>query len=445
MVDLEKTAYNQATVIGSMLIDEKTIGPTLADVQPEDFTDIPYRKIFLTIRKMFSEQRVIDPATVMDDVKADGTADWYALIQYCIVTTPSAANYQEYIRILREDARVLRVNRIGEKLMSCRDMDSAQELTAELQAGLVGRGKMKTTTMAQGLEDFFARHRTKESYLKWGFSELDEALYVSTGNFVILAGYASDGKTAMALSMALTQSVDKRVGFYSLETNDGTLMDRLVARAAMISMKKIKRSELDEEDYSSVAELSSELLSHKLEIVSASGYTVEDIFADAQSKRYEIIYIDYIQLIRGDKRFGGAEEIAGISKAIHTSAQSTGINVIGLSQFSRPDKSAKVRPAPTMSDLRGSGQLEQDADVIMLLYREEPEAANSRRVLKIAKNKEGEIGQMFLCFDGAIQRFRKSAIDAPAPKRRKESEYKQINFSDLPTDESVPFETGGAI
>ena len=73
MVDLEKTAYNQATVIGSMLIDEKTIGPTLADVQPEDFTDIPYRKIFLTIRKMFSEQRVIDPATVMDDVLYEWT------------------------------------------------------------------------------------------------------------------------------------------------------------------------------------------------------------------------------------------------------------------------------------------------------------------------------------------------------------------------------------
>ena len=374
MVDLEKIAYNQATVIGSMLIDEKTIGPTLAEVQQDDFPDLPYRKLYLTIRKMFSERRTVDPSTVMDDLKADETVGWYALIRDCMVVTPTAANYMEYIRILREQARVLRINRIGEKLMSCRDMDSAQELTAELQAGLVGRGKMKTTTMAQGLEDFFARHRTKETYLKWGLSELDEKIYVSTGNFVILAGYASDGKTAMALSMALTQSVDKRVGFYSLETNDGTLMDRIVARAALISMGKIKKSQLDENDYSSVAELSADIISHKLEIVSASGYTVEDIFADAQSKRYEIIYIDYIQLIHGDKRFGGAEEIAGISKAIHTSAQSTGINVIGLSQFSRPDKSAKVRPAPTMSDLRGSGQLEQDADVIMLLYREEPEA-----------------------------------------------------------------------
>lgn len=439
MVDLEKTAYTQATVIGSMLIDEKTIGPTLADVQPEDFTDIPYRKMFLTIRKMFSEQRTVDPATVMDDLKADGTADWYALIRDCMVATPTAANYREYLRILREQARILKIRRMGETLMSCLDLDSAQKSVSELQAGLVGRGRMKTTTMAQGLENFFARHRTKENYIKWGLSDLDEKIYVGTGKFVILAGYPSDGKTAMALSMALTQSTEKRVGFYSLESDDGTLMDRIVARAAMISMGKIKRSDLDEDDYSTVANISEKIISMNLEIVSASGYTVEDIFADAQSKRYDIIYIDYIQLIEGDKRFGGPEEIAGISKGIHTKAQSTGINVIGLSQFSRPDKSSKERKAPTMSDLRGSGQLEQDADVIMILYREEPEAANSRRVLKIAKNKEGEIGQMFLCFDGATQRFRKSAVDAPAPPKRREPEYRQVKFSELPANEPIPF------
>lgn len=439
MVDLEKTAYTQATVIGSMLIDEKTIGPTLADVQPEDFTDLPYRKMYLTIRKMFSEQRTVDPATVMDDLKADGTADWYALIRDCMVATPTAANYREYLRILREQARILKIRRMGETLMSCRDLDIAQKSVSELQAGLVGRGRMKTTTMAQGLENFFARHRTKEKYLPWGISDLDEKIYVGTGKFVILAGYPSDGKTAMALSMALTQSVDKRVGFYSLESDDGTLMDRIVARAAMISMGKIKRSELDEEDYSVVAELSEKIISHHLEIVSASGYTVDDIFADAQSKRYDIIYIDYIQLIEGDKRFGGPEEIAGISKGIHTKVQSTGMDVIGLSQFSRPDKSSKERRAPTMSDLRGSGQLEQDADVIMILYREEPEAANSRRVLKIAKNKEGEIGQMYLCFDGATQRFRKSAVDAPAPSKRPEPKYSQIQFRELPPNEPIPF------
>lgn len=440
MVDIPREAATQASVIGAMLIDEKTIGPTLAEVRPEDFLGDGYRRIYEAIRKMFSDHRPVDPVTVLGELSGDGSADWYSLLKGCLAQTPTSANYREYIDLLRQEARLSNLQGLGIALMSCRDMDSAQACVAQINAGMVARAGMKTTTMEQGLADFFNRHRTKSTYIPWGIPELDEKLYVSNGKFVILAGYPSDGKTAMALSSAWTQSETARVGFYSLESDDGTLMDRIVARLATISMGRIKRSELDEEDYSAVAELSSSIISHTLEIVLASGATVDDIFSDALAKQYSIIYIDYIQLIHGERRFGQTEEIARISIDIHTKAQSTGINVIGLSQFSRPDKSGKERKSPTMSDLRGSGQLEQDADVIMLLYREEPERLNSRRVLKIVKNKEGEIGQMYLCFDGATQRFRKSAVDAPAPVKRAEPSYTQVQFHELSAREPIPFD-----
>ena len=422
-----------------MLIDEKVIGKVLAQVQPEDFLDEPYRKLFLAIRKLFGEGGRVDPVTVLDAVTADPSAEWYDLIQSSMVLTPTAANIDCYVPILREQARLSRIQHLGGLLQVTRDMESAHGYMSQLNAQLVERPGVKVTTMAQGLEDFVERHRAKTTYLPWGFRDLDERIYVKTGKFVVLGGYPSDGKTALALSSAWVMAEQYRVGFFSLETDDGTLIDRLVARTALINMPRIKKSELTAEDYDTVASMSERILAHNLEIISASGMTVEDIFAMAQSRRYDVIYIDYIQLVRGNRGRSRYEEITGISIDLHTYSQTTGINTIGLSQLSRPERSGKTRPSPTMSDLRESGQLEQDADVIMLLYREEPEMPNSRRVLKIAKNKEGEVGQMYLAFDGETQSFRKSSDQVPPPPRKREPEYRQVQFHELDQNENVPF------
>lgn len=354
--------------------------------------------------------------------------------------TPTATNVDVYVPILREQARLSRIQAIGVELMSLRDMGSAQEAIARLNALQVDRPGIQITTMEQGLLGFMERQEKKVTYLPWGFQELDGRLHVSTGKFVIIGGYPSHGKTALALSSAYTMSEKYRVGFFSLETDDGTLMDRLVARTALIPMQRIKRNELTEEDYEAVAASSEKIVKHRLEFILAAGMTVADIFATAQSRRYDVIYVDYIQLIRGDRNRGRVEEITGISIDLHTLAQSTGINVIGLSQLSRPEKGGKTQRAPRMSDLRESGQLEQDADVIMMVYRENADNADSRRVLAIEKNKEGELGQVFLNFDGATQTFRRSLNQIPPPARRKEPEYSQVEFHELKEDDSeLPF------
>lgn len=440
-MDVRGDDVAQCSVIGSMLIDEKCIGPVLSQLQPDDFLAEPYRKVFLAIRKLFSEGRPVDPVSVLDTLKGDGPDDWYNFIEQCMTVTPTAANVDAYVPIVREQARLAKIRDLGGELLAVRDMDSAQDAIAKLNALQVERPGVQITTMETALSRFMERMGTKPEYLPWGFSELNGRLHVSAGKFVIIGGYPSHGKTALALFSAYTMAEKHRVGFFSLETDDGTLMNRLVARTALVSMQRIMESKLTEDDYKAVAESSSKIMAHRLEFVLASGMTVADIFATAQSRRYDVIYVDYIQLIRGDRSRGRTEEITGISIDLHLMAQATGITVVGLSQLSRPEKGGKVQRAPRMSDLRESGQLEQDADVIMMVYRENADEASSRRVLAIEKNKEGELGQVFLNFDGETQSFRRSFNQEPPPaSRRKEPEYKQVEFSELSApDPDVPF------
>ena len=180
------------------------------------------------------------------------------------------------------------------------------------------------------------------------------------------------------------------------------------------------------------------------ELVEASGMSAQDIQADSLAHRYEIVYIDYLQLIEPEtRRVNRTEQVSAISRDLQKLAHGTGRLVVALSQLSRAEHTGKNEQVePTMSDLRESGQIEQDADAIMLLYLEEPNRPeSSRRVLKIAKNKEGTRGRIFLVFDGQFQRFRESAIEEPAPGARRKA-YKrpkdQMDFFDL--DGPTPFD-----
>lgn len=434
----------QASVIGSMLLDETVIGRVLQQTEASDFTLSAYRTIYLAIRKQFSSGQPVDLVTLVDTLKVDVTVNWVRLLKECMEITSTSANIDAYVPILREQARVARIRELAVALQDVHSLDEASGLIADLSAQQVDKPGLKITTIDQGLADFVARHQTKVEYLPWGFDELNRRLYVGAGKFVILGGYPSDGKTAMALYMAWTMAQGKRVGFYSLETDDGTLMDRLVSHVSKINLPRIKRNELTDDDYAAVASVTPRMVERNLEIVLAAGMTVSDIFASAASRRYDVIFVDYIQLIRGDRRHGRTEEITGVSIDLHTMAQSSGLTVVGLSQLSRAEKGSKTKRAPRMSDLRESGQLEQDADVVMLLYRESPDDPQSRRILTVEKNKEGEVGKLYLNFDGETQTFRAYVTLTPPPQRgRRDNDDdpvdQQVSFRELQDDEPVPF------
>lgn len=210
-----------------------------------------------------------------------------------------------------------------------------------------------------------------------------------------------------------------------------------------MNLAKIKRSELDESDYQALSIASKRLIKPELELIEAAGMTVADIQAFSLSRRYDAIFIDYLQLIPSPQGRSRYDAVTDVSIRLHQMSQTTGIAVFPLSQLSRPDKDRDGRKAPNMASLRESGQIEQDADVIMLLYKEDPDRPDSRRVLKIAKNKEGEVGQIYLTFDGNTQTFRESVYDAPAPKPRSEPEYMQVKLGD-PPPEGDPWPQQGA-
>ena len=282
-------------------------------------------------------------------------------------------------------------------------------------------------------------------YLPWGLPWLDEGLMAEAGDYIVLGGYPSDGKTALALSLAYAQAETRRVGFFSLETSASKLFARLCASVARISSSHIKRRTLTEDECELLASKSDEIRARKLQFVRASSMTVEDIGAFARAKQYDVIYVDYLSLIQAQGRTE-YDQVRAISKGLHRLAQDNKITVVALSQLSRPEQGKPK--IPTLASLRSSGQLEQDADVVMLLYREEPDNIRSRRILHVAKNKEGVTGRVALLFDGETQRFwTDSYQDIPSAAKPKtkpqEPEYKQAALYDLPGSTPVPWEHQG--
>ena len=433
----------QMAVLGSMLLESKLVGEVLAKVAPSDFTTHKCRMVFLAIRSVFTSGEPVDPVSVLHKLGGQEGGEWAQYLIEVMDITPTAANVWEYVKILREQARLYYLNELGGLLQVTNDMDKAREYISKINALLSDRPGVRIVNMEQAMMEFIERQNTRHEYLTWPFEKLNDKLFVEGGDLVVLGGYASAGKTAAALMVAWWWATrGKKVGFFSLETGDKKLHDRLMAHTMKLDFGEIKRGELKEADFEALAVASPRLIKAGLEYIDASGMSVADIQAIALSRRYDAIFVDYLQLVAGDSSHR-YESVTGVSIGLHRMAQSNGITVVALSQLSRPEKSGQAGKAPGMSSLRDSGQIEQDADVLMLLYKEE-DTPNARRVLKIAKNKEGEVGMDYLAFDGRHQTFRESVVDAPAPRSRREPEYKQVEFRELPQgqDDDDPFSGG---
>lgn len=430
----------QRSVIGSMLFDgEHVAGLVMHRSREEDYTG-EYKTLFRACRELFQAGRPVDAVTVADKVGRG-----YALFLHELMEeTPTAANVEAYLDILVEQSKLLRVQSLAAGAVNCISLEEVQKLVEQQQRILGDRPGVKIVSMEQGLLDFYDRQRKPANLVPWGLEKVDGTFRCEYGDFVVLGGYPSAGKTALSLQLAWTQAKDKRVGYFSLETHPDKIMDRTVTAVCGVDFGRVKEHNLQESDWREIEYRSSAMVGRKLEIIQAGGLSVVDIQALALAGRYDIIYIDYLQLIASeDRRRSDVEQVTQISKDLHVMAQTTGITVCALSQLSRPQKGGEQEKAPGLHSLRQSGQIEQDADGVLLLYKEEPNNPRSRRCLKIAKNKDGEAGGIvYLVFDGAHQRFHASVVDKPV---RREPEYKQMTFTSLPDSEPIPFEEGGDV
>lgn len=425
----EQLVGPEQSVIGSMLIDPRVVGLVVEELTEADFTLEINRRIFRAFRKLYLDDRGLDHITLLDVVgSSDAAVNRYVL--ELMDLTPTAANVREYIALTRKNTLKVRMREIGSQLMALDDPADALPIFRRGEELLAAQGRDDEADMSKCMVEFTDSLDTVPQGIPWSFRFLNEELAIDSGCFVILGGRPSDGKTALALHFAYKQAETMRVGFFSLETGRKTLFSRLVSSVTGIPGKKIRRRNLSEMEYGLIELNSDNIVSHSLRIVEASGWTVEQIEARVMARKFDVVYVDYLQLIQpSSRRSNRQDEVADISRALANMARKHGIVVVALSQMPRP--STEKRTEPKMSDLRESGQIEQDADAIMFIWRKDETTSDAERILSLVKNKEGPLGTWPLVFRGDIQRF---VPDDPEP------EYRQQAFYELPGSEKVPWE-----
>lgn len=396
----------EVSVIGALLKYDTCIAPVLAELDASDFPSGPYKSTFQRIKSLFVAGRPVDRVTVLDAMQ--GGDRYAAFLRECVDLTPTAANVMEHCKVLRERTRVWRVRELAGQLAETDDPDTQTELMAKLNALQAGP-RVKPVTAAEAAQDFLERMRARKApeYLPWGLPGLDKLLEVELGDDVVLGGYSSAGKTLLSVLFAREQAKKYRVGYYSLETSTRKLVDRAMAGMSGVPLRTIKKMSYSDRELAKLTASANEYAQLQLDHIDGGGLrNVDDIINTALSRRHQIIYIDYLQILTPEEGPRGLyERVTALSQTLHRAAQAHGITVVLLSQLTRPE-TVKHKPdvpiAPTMNSYKNSGQIENDADVAMLLYLSNPSDYQSPRILKVAKNKDGPRDQFVLGFDGPI-------------------------------------------
>ena len=402
---MDLTLNAQAAVIGSLLLaPEKLSGEIFRRVQPEDFRDTPMRSLFSAAREIWLEKKPLDAVTLRDRA-----GDAYGeMIAEILRLTPTAANWESYCDIVRSDARLADLRDLAYQVIEAGTADAAQDLLLKAQGMLAQRESVRVTSYQDMMQDFFDRmaDETPADFLDWGFEALNRHVHITQGRFVVLAAESSVGKTALALQMARGLAKGgKRVGFFSLETSAPDAADRIMANAGDVSLTAIKRKTLTAPVLARMADDAQAMSGVVLDLIESAGCTVDDIRALTLSRRYDVVFVDYVQLIRakGDEP---SDQVRAVSMALHTLAIQLGVTVVGLSQVTPPPKNQKgQRPELSKDNLRESRQLIHDAEAILILDLADLTDYGSNRILKVDKNKDGPCCRLILSFDAARMRF----------------------------------------
>lgn len=435
----EKWLDAQYSVLGSVLISPEVTPKVMSGTSEQDYSGT-CRTVFLAIKKLFLSGAAIDPVSVSGALGPNYRDFLVQLMQI----TPTAANIDAYITLCREQSRVAAVRELAQKMAVADTSEKLRPLLEKASGLMADKPNLKITTMADALASFMQRHTQKPDYLTWPVPELNDQIYGELGDFFIIAGSPSTGKSAWALQCAWHWAKQYKVGFFSLETSSEKLFDRQMAAAAQINMEVIKRNVLSQAEWDKVCGMNPEITARNLELIPAAGMTPADVRAVTMMRGYQIIFIDYLQLLAGPGENRTAQ-VTAISIALHTMAQSMGVTVVALSQLAR-----KKEGAPSMSDLRESGQIEQDADMVMILSLEKKDDPSGNRILHVAKNKEGICPKVMLAFDGKHQTFSKAnrsgdvlgqmVADGKKAKRKAHQQTDPNQMQILPGNTPVPFE-----
>lgn len=425
----------EAAIIGAMLIDSHCIGDVLVAIREQDFLSESRRAVFAAIRDLFTAGTPVDPVTVLARVGQECRE----MLLECMNVTPTAVNVLEYCRILREQTKLYRLHVAAENIAAATTLSEARAVMAEAMTELEDQPDMRIATMGELFAELFQKLKGPvPEYLHWGMPMLDSALTVDRGKFIVLGARPSTGKTALALQLAGNIAEKYRVGFFSLETNEELVCQRAAAQSLSVRLPEIQRHRVSDEQLAFMAKQTvgmSAFLSN-LTVIRRSSLTVSELRSIALAKKMDVVFVDYVQLMTpaNPKLIEATPAMRSISMELRAMAQRTGITIVALAQLRRYDPTSK-KNLPTMAELKESGQLEQDADVVLLLSHKDAKQHSGPRVLQIAKNKEGVAG---ICctidFDGKKQLF--SYEEEPEEEERPRPVFKPLRKAQM----EIPFE-----
>lgn len=423
----------QYSVLGSALIDEKVVPRVMSGTDERDYSGA-CKTVYTAMRRLFDNGAAVDPVSVNNILGGSHESFLMQLMEI----TPTACNIESYIQICREQSRILAIQEMARQLAEADTMEAARSLLEQANAFAASTQQRHCMTLQDVFLDFGRRMQERPKYLRWPVLQIQDNLLVRAGNMVLIAAEPSVGKTAFALQCAVHWAKASRVGFFSYETDCETLGDRIASHVMSISMEDIQSRKLTDRQWERYAHLGSQTSDRTLTLESASGMNVSDIRARIIEKGYQVVVIDYLQLVssRGTSRY---EQVTNISLALHELAQSLNVTVIALSQVSRSDDGH----TPRNSDLRESGQLEQDADVIIFLKLLNNAKPEGPRKLFVTKYKQGKCFQTNLSFDGETQTFawidelEAKAFEAVAATGKK-YKHRKPPIPDVPESPGIP-------
>ena len=407
----------EQAVLGSMLIDARCVPEVIDQLRSDDFYVRQNREIYDTIYSMFNYSLTIDPVTVLEHMKQNGVYDENTSRGYLLQlmdTTPTAANVVEYIGILKDKTLLRRVAEAAGDLTALIQqgtetgqdiLEAAEQRIYAIRQGRAARGLIPISNVLIDVYDRLTELAASESAipgLSTGLTDLDRAISgLNKSDLILLAARPGMGKTSMALNILLEagKKSGKNVAFFSLEMSREQLALRLISSECFVDNKKLVTGKLTEEDWEKVAVAADSLNRSRIFIDDDSSVSVADI--SAKCRRMDnlgLVIIDYLQLMQsaGGRTYSGENRqqvVSDISRALKIMAKELNVPVLCLSQLSRANESRSDK-RPMLSDLRESGAIEQDADIVMFLYREgyyDKDTPNPNLAeCIIAKNRHGE-------------------------------------------------------
>ena len=421
------SAAAEQAVIGSMLIDTRCIPDVIERLKGAEFYVQQNRDIFETVYAMFSYGQTIDPVTVLDQMKVrgvyrEGSPEYLAELMRI---TPTAANVLEYAAIVRDRALLRNLASAADEINNLvydgsgeaeNILEAAESKIYALRQGRNIGGLLPISTVVQTVYENISEAASSGRVipgLSTGLKDLDKyILGLNKGELILIAARPAMGKTSIALNIAMdvAKHTDKTVAVFSLEMSREQLMNRLFAAEGGIDSRRLLTGELSTEDWVKVAELSPQFGGAPLYMDDTAGITVAEMKAKLRRVRdLGLVVIDYLQLMSTGRRSDNrVQEVSEITRSLKVMAKELNVPVITLSQLSRGTESRSDH-RPMLSDLRESGSIEQDADIVLFLYREayyerEKEDQSEAECI-IAKNRHGETGSISLRWDGRFTRF----------------------------------------